>query len=196
MREIKIKVYTFKELPENIQSDLIDRYRYEEVEYQWWSWVLDDYIDEVEKKWGIELENSPTFDLEVGNYIVFGGNLNKKRLLKALYKEGDISKKAYYKLTNRVNIEYFELNLLTGQYRNTIEYIDFSEEDKNGKYITDYLIDEIDLDEWFRDVISKPALKQLKETFDCLISDEYIEEMIEINEWEFTIDGKIIWEEG
>ena len=99
-------------------------------------------------------------------------------------------------LTNRVNIEYFELNLLTGQYRNTIEYIDFSEEDKNGKYITDYLIDEIDLDEWFRDVISKPALKQLKETFDCLISDEYIEEMIEINEWEFTIDGKIIWEEG
>ena len=35
MREIKIKVYTFKELPENIQSDLIDRYRYEEVEYQW-----------------------------------------------------------------------------------------------------------------------------------------------------------------
>lgn len=196
MREIKIKVYTFKELPENIQSDLIDRYRYEEVEYQWWSWVLDNYIDEVEKKWGIELENSPTFDLEVGNYIVFGGNLNKKRLLKALYKEGDISKKAYYKLTNRVNIEYFELNLLTGQYRNTIEYIDFSEEDKNGKYITDYLIDEIDLDEWFRDVISKPALKQLKETFDCLISDEYIEEMIEINEWEFTIDGKIIWEEG
>ena len=196
MRIKEIEVYKFNELPENIQSDLIDRYRYEEVEYQWWSWVLDDYIDEVEKKWGIELENSPTFDLEVGNYIVFGGNLNKKRLLKALYKEGDISKKAYYKLTNRVNIEYFELNLLTGQYRNKIEYIDFSEEDKNGKYITDYLIDEIDLDEWFRDVISKPALKQLKETFDCLISDEYIEEMIEINEWEFTIDGKIIWEEG
>ncbi len=197
MRIKEIEVYKFNELPRDIQEEVIDRFRYYEVEdFDWWKYALDEFKDRVQKEYGVEIGDDFNYSLDRDYYIVFNDiHIDKKIFLKALYQEGNLSKRAYNKLTNRTNIDEFELAIGSSRYSNFISVHDYSDE-KNGRYITDYLYDEIDLDEWFRDVISKPALKQLKETFDCLISDEYIEEMIEINEWEFTIDGKIIWEEG
>lgn len=194
MRIKEIEVYKFNELPEDIQEEVIDRFRYYEVEDNWWAYVLDEFKEDIKERYGIEIiEDSFDFSIERGRdyYIVFNDvHIDKKIFLKALYQEGNLSKRAYNKLTNRTNIDEFELAIGSSRYSNFISVRDYSDE-KNGRYITDYLYDEIDLDNWFYDVISKPALKELEKTYDYLISDEAVADMMNVNDWEFTIDGML-----
>ena len=192
MRIKEIEVYKFNELPGDIQEEVIDRFRYYEVEdIDWWEYALDDFKDRVQKEYGVEIGDDFNYSLDRDYYIVFNDvHIDKKIFLKALYQEGNLSKRAYNKLTNRTNIDKFELAIGSSRYSNFISVHDYSDE-KNGRYITDYLYDEIDLDNWFYDVISKPALKELEETYDYLISDEVVADMMNVNDWEFTIDGML-----
>lgn len=192
MRIKEIEVYKFNELPRDIQEEVIDRFRYYEVEdIDWWEYALDEFKDRVQKEYGVEIGDDFNYSLDRDYYIVFNDvHIDKKIFLKALYQKGDLSKKAYNKLTNRINIDEFELAIGSSRYSNFISVHDYSDE-KNGRYITDYLYDEIDLDNWFYDVISKPALKELEETYDYLISDEVVADMMNVNDWEFTIDGML-----
>lgn len=192
MRIKEIEVYKFNELPGDIQEKVIDRFRYYEVEdIDWWEYALDEFKDRVQKEYGVEIGDDFNYSLDRDYYIVFNDvHIDKKIFLKALYQEGNLSKRAYNKLTNRTNIDEFELAIGSSRYSNFISVHDYSDE-KNGRYITDYLYDEIDLDNWFYDVISKPALKELEETYDYLISDEVVADMMNVNDWEFTIDGML-----
>jgi len=192
MRIKEIEVYKFNELPGDIQEGVIDRFRYYEVEdIDWWEYALDEFKDRVQKEYGVEIGDDFNYSLDRDYYIVFNDvHIDKKIFLKALYQEGNLSKRAYNKLTNRTNIDEFELAIGSSRYSNFISVHDYSDE-KNGRYITDYLYDEIDLDNWFYDVISKPALKELEETYDYLISDEVVADMMNVNDWEFTIDGML-----
>lgn len=192
MRIKEIEVYKFNELPVDIQEEVIDRFRYYEVEdIDWWEYALDEFKDRVQKEYGVEIGDDFNYSLDRDYYIVFNDvHIDKKIFLKALYQEGNLSKKAYNKLTNRINIDEFELAIGSTRYSNFISVHDYSDE-KNGRYITDYLYDEIDLDNWFYDVISKPALKELEKTYDYLISDEAVADMMNVNDWEFTIDGML-----
>jgi hypothetical protein len=175
MRIKEIEVYKFNELPRDIQEEVIDRFRYYEVEdIDWWEYALDEFKDRVQKEYGVEIGDDFNYSLDRDYYIVFNDvHIDKKIFLKALYQEGNLSKRAYNKLTNRTNIDEFELAIGSSRYSNFISVHDYSDE-KNGRYITDYLYDEIDLDNWFYDVISKPALKELEETYDYLISNEVV----------------------
>ena len=192
MRIKEIEVYKFNELPGDIQEEVIDRFRYYEVEdIDWWEYALDEFKDRVQKEYGVEIGDDFNYSLDRDYYIVFNDvHIDKKIFLKALYQEGNLSKRAYNKLTNRTNIDEFELAIGSSRYSNFISVHDYSDE-KNGRYITDYLYDEIDLDNWFYDVISKPALKELEKTYDYLISDEVVADMMNVNDWEFTIDGML-----
>ena len=192
MRIKEIEVYKFNELPEDIQEEVIDRFRYYEVEdIDWWEYALDEFKDRVQKEYGVEIGDDFNYSLDRDYYIVFNDvHIDKKIFLKALYQEGNLSKRAYNKLTNRTNIDEFELAIGSSRYSNFISVHDYSDE-KNGRYITDYLYDEIDLDNWFYDVISKPALKELEKTYDYLISDEVVADKMNVNDWEFTIDGML-----
>lgn len=190
MRIKEIEVYKFNELPVDIQEEVIDRFRYYEVVF-WWEYALDEFKDRVQKEYGVEIGDDFNYSLDRDYYIVFNDvHIDKKIFLKALYQEGNLSKRAYNKLTNRTNIDEFELAIGSSRYSNFISVHDYSDE-KNGRYITDYLYDEIDLDNWFYDVISKPALKELEKTYDYLISDEVVADMMNVNDWEFTIDGML-----
>lgn len=164
MRVIETKAYQFEELDEQTKEKAIDNYRYIGVEHDdWWVFVKEDLISV-----GIELRS---FDIDRGSFAEIH--------LEDFYETCELILKWYGK--NR------------GTYKIAERYI------KEYKHIQYHIQDDEDLDEKLDDLdeeyqkeFSEEVLSMLRREYEYMTSDEYIIEMFEANEYEFTEEGKLI----
>ena len=164
MRIIETKAYQFEELDEQTKEKAIDNYRYIGVESDfWYEWIKEDLISV-----GIELRS---FDIDRGSFAEIH--------LKDFYETCDLILKWHgencetYKIAER----YIE------------EYQDIQYHIKDDEYLDEKLDD---LDEEYQKEFSEEVLSMLRFEFEHMTSDEYIIEMVEANEYEFTEEGKLI----
>ena len=164
MRIIETKVYQFEELDKQTKEKAIDNYRHISVnDDSWFEWIKEDLISV-----GIELRS---FDIDRGSFAEIH--------LKDFYETCDLILKWHgencetYKIAER----YIE------------EYQDIQYHIKDDEYLDEKLDD---LDEEYQKEFSEEVLSMLRFEFEHMTSDEYIIEMFEANEYEFTEEGKLI----
>ena len=164
MRTIETRAYQFQELDEQTKEKAIDNYRHISVDDDsWYEWIKEDLISV-----GIELRG---FDIDRGSFAEIH--------LEDFYKTCELILKWHgencetYKIAERYIEEYQD-----------IQYHIKDDEDLDEK------LD--DLDEKYQKEFSEEVLSMLRFEFEHMTSDEYIIEMFEANEYEFTEEGKLI----
>lgn len=164
MRIIETKAYQFHELDEQTKEKAIDNYRYIGVEHDdWWDFVKEDLISV-----GIELRS---FDIDRGSFA-------------------EIHSEDFYE-TCELILKWHGENCET--YKIAERYI------KEYKHIQYHIQDDEDLDEKLEDLdeeyqkeFSWEVFSMLRKEYEYMTSDEYVIEMFEANEYEFTEEGKLI----
>ena len=164
MRIIETKVYPFEELDEQIKEKAIDNYRYISVEdHSWYEWIKEDLISV-----GIELRS---FDIDRGSFAEIHLEDFYDTCEKIIDSHGENCET--YKIAER----YIE------------EYQDIQYHIKDDEYLDEKLDD---LDEEYQKEFSEEVLSMLRFEYEYMTSDEYVIEMFEANEYEFTEEGKLI----
>ena len=180
MRIIETKVYQFKELDEQTKEKAIDNYRYIGVEDGHWYEFIKDDLSHV----CIELKS---FDLDRGSFakihiedlydtcyliLKFHGENNET------YKIAEGYIKDYDFIKDKMdNLECIENDDSDEEHLNKLMQLDKDLED---------------LDEEYQKEFSEEVLSMLRKEYEYMTSDEYIIEMFEANEYEFTDQGELI----
>ena len=190
MKTKTIELYTFEELPEDIQEDVLDKYRDINVEVEWWDYDGKTGFNSTEiKKYRLDMEYSDDlldykkiyFDCGQGWYIQFVDAEFKhdetaRKFLgvpKSLWDqvEWTINDQPHRETSTRLEYE-------SGYAR---DYRDFT---PKQKAILDRAV------ERFSDKMEE-ALKGLRETYEYLCTDDAVKDTIIINEYTFTVGGKM-----
>ena len=180
MRIIETKAYQFEELDEQTKEKAIDNYRHISVDsHDWW-----DFIEEDLNSVGIELRS---FDIERGSFAEIH--------LEDFYETCELILKCHgencetYKIAERYIKEYDCIKV-------KIDDLESQDSDDSDEEHLDKLFhldkDLEDLDEEYQKEFSEEVLSMLRKEYEYMISDEYIIEMFDANEHEFTEQGKLI----
>lgn len=193
MREESIKVYKFSELDPNVQEKVIEQFQQEDWLYSWQDennetlkafekifpvkvsdWEYGGGRTNICAKFLIDQEHEELTGIRLMKYIInnYGGYLWNRKYL------NHVKGKARY---SRIQKE--DSCVLTGYHMDN--YIlkpiyDFLKKPKDGVTFEDILRD--CLWSWVR---------ACEEDWEYAYSEESIKEMIDANEYEFTVDGKI-----
>ncbi len=164
MRIIKTKVYQFEELDEQTKQKAIDNCRYKNIDDGFWY----EFIEEDLYSVGIQLRS---FDIERGSFA----EIHLEDFYDTCEKIIDLhgGNCETYKIAERYIKEYQH-----------IQYHIQDDEDLDEK------LD--DLDEEYQKEFSEEVLSRLRKEFEYLTSDEHIIECFDINQCEFTEQGKLI----
>jgi len=164
MRIIETKAYQFEELDEQTKEKAIDNYRYVSVEHDsWWDFVKED-LNYI----GIELRS---FDIDRGSFAEIHSEDFYETCEKIIETHGENCET--YKIAERYIKEYKD-----------IQYHIQDDEDLDEK------LD--DLDNEYQKEFSEEVLSMLRREYEYMTSDEYVIEMFQANEYEFTDQGKLI----
>lgn len=191
MREVKLvkKLYQFDELYEDIKDEVIDEHRYINIDDSWYEYIVEDFFLDTYIRYGIEF-NDIEFDLGRDKFLKVNNiSVNHDVFLNRLLIEGVINKRLYDKLKRQS--DKFTIDIKCYKYAVEVIITDYSEVDRKGYLVTDYLEREVDLESWFKHNIVNRLLNILEDFYNSLISDEYIIETLKANDYEFTVDGKI-----
>jgi len=174
MKIIKTKVYEFKELPEDIQEKVIERYYDLNIDYEWWNCTLDQAKEDA----GIDIREFDIYRNEIGGKLIEGieksikliianhGKTCETRKLAEEYQQKIIELKTKYpKKNNNTNEGYNQAD----SYMNELEEL---EKEYKHDLLEEYLV-------------------MLRKEEEYLTSKEAIIETIEANEYTFTIEGKM-----
>ena len=163
MRTIEIKVYKFEELDKQTQEQVIENYRYINVEDTLWY----DFIKVDFNRLGLDIQ---AFDLDRGNYA-------------KIYIDN------FEETSNNIIDEFGDSVPIKQTAKNYIdEYNKIQANFKNDEDIEREL--EI-LDEEYQKEYSEDILSYLKAEYEWEITDQAIIETIEANDYDFTTEGKI-----
>jgi hypothetical protein len=215
MRTIRVKLYTFEELSEDIQSKVLDKFRNSQVEYN--DWYDSDYDDfkTLCATVGIEVDEKKTYFSgfsSQGDGAGFTSHIDLKELV-----EG-IANKKYLEHAPNIHDEVksftpspcpVDKRVLDLIYRNVIDisintkgndrpfssklefwYNYTSNECVNYKNVEKQMNE---LEEWLEDTVNEFTnllYRLLERDYEYLTSDESVKEHIIANEYEFTKDGK------
>ena len=180
MRTIETKVYLFKELDEQTKEKVIQNNYDIAIQDDWYHFTKDD-LKEVD----IELRS---FDIDRGSFAEI--NIDNflfntcEKIIKSHGENCDTYKIAerYIKEYNSIQEKIDALN-------------DYNTDDSDDEYqdkLTQCDQDLDDLDEEYQKEFSEEVLSMLRQEYEHMTSDEYIIDMFEANEYEFTAEGKII----
>tara|TARA_B100001063_G_scaffold213714_1_gene213446 strand:+ start:1802 stop:2341 length:540 start_codon:yes stop_codon:yes gene_type:complete len=179
MRVIETKAYLFKELDEQTKEKAIDNYRYIGVHDDWYDFTKHDL-----KEVGIELRS---FDIDRGSYAEIHIDYFFETCEKIIETHGGNCET--YKIAERYIEEY---NSIQEKISALNDYeTDDSDEEYQDK-LMQYDEDLDDLDEEYQKEFSEEVLSMLRQEYEHMTSEEYIIDMFEVNEYEFTAEGKII----
>jgi len=180
MRIIETKAYQFEELDEQTKEKAIDNYRYISVEsHDWWDFIKEDLAS-----FGIKLRS---FDINRGSFAEIH--------LENFYHSFDLILKWHgkncetYKIAERYIKEYDSIKDKMDNLK-CYENDDSDEEYLNKLFHLDRDLE--DLDEEYEKEFSEEVLSMLRREFEHMTSDEYIIDMFDANEYEFTDQGKLI----
>lgn len=190
---VETEVLKFDELSEEAQETAIERYREGNLDYDWW------YYDDAKQAaayMGIEIDDIyfSGFSSQ-GDGACFEGSYSYQkggvkaikdyapldtRLHQIAQDLQDIQKKSFYGLHASVKHSGH-------YYHENCTDISVERDDYNGNAMTEDAEEAII--EALRDFM-RWIYKQLEKEYDYLNSDEAIKETIEVNEYEFTAEGK------
>lgn len=175
MRTIRTKVYKFHELPQEIQSKVIDKHYDINIDYEWWEFIYEDA-----KNVGIKIRE---FDIDRGNYckgeFILGTNEVARKIILEHGKECETYKTAFNFLKEWSN--------LVEKYSDGININIVSEE---NEWEFDKEADELEK-EFINDILEDYRIILQKE-YEYLTSYPAIIETICANDYEFTINGEMI----
>ena len=163
MRTIETKVYLFNELDDQTQEKVIQDNYGIAIQDDWHDFIKYDL-----KEIGIELRS---FDVDRGSFA-------------------EIHIDYFFETCEKI-IETHGENCET--YKIAKRYIDVynSIQEKDGEYDHDF-IDLDYLDEEYQNRFSEEVLSMLRKEYEHMTSEEYLIEMFEANEYEFTAEGEMI----
>ena len=186
MKTIEIKLYQFNELSEKAQERALEDLRYINVDNDWWF----DYIMEEAKELCLSIEEFDIYRRECEVVFLY----NAEETIKAIKEntEGE--------LLGIANEYEQQVNELLKRYSDYDKYQEWLRE-------RDYTLDDLEFEDWvleeteyeedkesvyieFLKEIEEYYLSMLKSSYDYYVSDEGIIDTIEVNEYEFTEDGK------
>ncbi len=199
MRKETIEIYKFKELSEEAQEKVIEKFHDINTHYDWWEHVYEMYkedetgfdIDKIYFRgfWsqgdGAMFEGSPNEDIL--NFITPGYNnqqyqKNWSRVIK-LIKNGDINIYGSFKQSGHYYHSKSYSDNLETEFTNDWQYKNYS----NIEDICEDILYEIR--EHYEDICNK-IYDSLEQGYEYYTSREAIEESIIANEYEFTEDGE------
>ena len=182
MREMSVMVYSFAELSDEAKERVINAVRPVSVDYNWYEDTFDT-IRTAGKLLGLEIGDI-YFDTD--SYCIFDAEYRYVRGASAAVRKGfpwadDLCKvaKDLQALQKR---HFYSLSCAVTKERDTNRYNCF-------RFGEDYECDDLgdildDFAHWARIL--------LRDEYKWLTSDEAVREMIELNEYEFTEDGKLV----
>ena len=182
MREITVKAYKFDELSEEAQERALNDLRYINVEFNWWEDSYDT-IRTAGKLLGLDIDGI-YFDTD--SYCIFDASYEYVRgAAKAVKAEFPQDTKLHGIAKDLQALQkrhFYSLSCAVTKGRTTNRYSCFRfGEDYECEDLGD-IID--DFAHWAR--------TQLRDEYEYLTSDEAVKELIIINEYEFTEDGKLV----
>jgi hypothetical protein len=162
---VEYEVYKFEELSDEVKEEVLEHFRYFNVEdIDWWEYTYEDA-----KNVGIEITG---FDLDRGRDItgkfIYSAKDTAESIIKEHGKDCNTYKLAKKYLDDIIPIEMME------------KFTEELDEDK---------LEEIS-EEFLKDILHE-YFKILKNEFEYLTSDECIKKSIECNDYEFLKNGKI-----
>jgi len=172
------KDLTFKDLNQNAKDHVLEKERYLNVDYEWW-----DGITERLKEAGIDAEHV-YFDLQSGYFYADKADVDKEKLISAMWRERYIGAQEAYAMR-----DHFYIGLRTTYHGCGFgqNFFELEVEDDVPEEVAKNV--EGGIDAFLDDLINK-CLKELRDEYDYLTSDESVTETIEANEWRFTPDGE------
>ena len=182
MREMITMVYSFNELSDDAKKRALNKFRYIDVEYDWWE-DLYDTIRAAGKLLGLEIDGI-YFDADL--YCIFNAHYRYVRGASvAVCKEfswADDLHKIASELQALQKRHFYSLSCAVTEGRTTNRYRCFRfGEDYECEDLGD-IIDDFAYWAWIL----------LQDEYEYLTSDEAIKEMIEANEYEFDEAGKLV----
>jgi hypothetical protein len=171
MRTIETKVYQFNELNDKAKQRAIDNCRYFEVEGDWWECTYDDA-----KRIGLKLTS---FDLDRNRHTKGEFLLSAVEVAQNILNEHGETCETYKTASN----------FLDEHEPVFAAYMDEESEEYESPEKEEELI-ELE-DEFLKSLLEDYSI-MLQNEYEYLTSDEAVIELIEVNEYEFTEEGKLI----
>ena len=182
MREMNVMVYSFDELSEAAQERALNEFRDINVEFHWWRDTYDT-IRAAGKLIGLDIDGI-YFDPDL--YCIFNADYRyvcgAVKAVRDEFSRADALHKVARDLQDLQKRHFYSLSCNVSSRRDTNSYRCF-------RFGEDYECDDLgdildDFAHWARIL--------LRDEYDYLTSDEAIRETIEVNEYEFTEDGKLV----
>ena len=165
MRTIETKVYLFNELDDQTQEKEIENNYHIAVQDDWHDFIKYDL-----KEIGIELRS---FDVDRGSFAEIHIDYFFETCEKIIETHGENCET--YKIAKRYIKEY-----------NSIQQKIDALNDDDHDFDLDYL------DEEYQKEFSEEVFSMLRKEYEHMTSEEYLNEMFEANEYEFTAEGEMI----
>ena len=183
MREITVKAYKFDELSDDAKKRALNKFRYINVEYDWWTDGAYYTIRTAGKLLGLDIDGI-YFDTD--SYCIFDASYEYVRgaakAVKAEFSRATDLHEVARDLQALQRRHFYSLSCNVASQRDTNSYQCFRfGEDYECEDLGD-IID--DFAHWARVL--------LRDEYEYLTSDEAVKETIEANEYEFTEAGKLV----
>jgi hypothetical protein len=179
MRIIETKAYLFKELDEQTKEKAI-RNNYDiAIQDDWYHFTKDD-LKEVD----IELRS---FDIDRGSYAEIHIDYFFNTCEKIIKSHGENCDT--YKIAERYIKEY---NSIQEKIDSLNDYENDNSDEEHLNKLMQLDKDLEDLDEEYQKEFSEEVLSMLRKEYEHMTSEEYLVDMFEANEYEFTAEGEMI----
>ena len=196
MRIAKKKVLKFDELSDEVQEKVIQYFRENFFNYEWWDSVYED-AKEIGKRIGVDISNIYFSGFwSQGDGACFEGSYTyKKQAVKKVKEYAPKDEELYRIVVELQKIQKQVFYSITASVKQSGHYyhkyctdinVDMAENIKQKKFaeLEDAICELLrDFMDWI--------YQQLRVQCEYLTSEEAIKETIEANEYEFTADGKI-----
>ena len=209
METITIPIYNYSELSEEVKQEVLNKFRYANVEDYWWNCILDDFV-EICKQFSVQVKrdeiffsgfysqgDGSSFASCIYNFCDFIDAVHEKKWKEYAPKlDFDFSPcpvdRRVLKLINKGDINI--ISKTYNQHRYHYLHFKFDYEFYNNNH-TEYSRIEseiLKLEKWIEAVLNTLngyLFKELEEEYDRLTEDESIIEYFEGNECKFTKKG-------
>lgn len=193
-----IQVFEFKELEDEVKEKVLDKHREINLDYDWWDFIIEDFIQEAGELGFLIKEEDVTFELDRGPHF----NVNtkgidiKKDILKGYTIYAYIYiKSGYSTLGYGINSD-FEL-VIEELHKGDAQIIkkEDRETDELEGVVSDMIWSGVEekLNAKIQDLVNlcEEYYKRLKSEYEYMLSDEGIIDTIEANEFKFLKDGRV-----
>ena len=180
MRTIETKVYLFNELDDQTQEKAIENNYHIAVQDDWHDFTKYDL-----KEIGIELRS---FDVDRGSYAEIHIDYFFETCEKIIQTHGENCET--YKIAERYIKEYNSIHEKISAIHDSHHWS--REFGSDGDKLMQCDIDLDDLEDEYQKEFSEEVLSMLRKEYEHMTSEEYLVDMFNANEYEFTAEGEMI----